>query len=80
MHVVCLINLIKCCVHHSCSLSVSLPPLLGSTGGAALTSGRVKRVKLGSHPGGVFGVSWHLGERFQLVRDPCVHFDGFAGE
>lgn len=38
------------------------------------------RVKLGSHPGGIFRVSWHLGERFQLIRDPCVHFDGFAGE
>lgn len=34
----------------------------------------------GSHSGGIFGVSWHLGERFQLVRDPRVHFDGFAGE
>lgn len=39
-----------------------------------------QRVKLGSHAGGIFGVSWHLGERFQLVRDPCVDFNGFAGE
>lgn len=39
-----------------------------------------RRVKLGSHAGGIFRVSWHLGERFQLIRDPCVHFDGFAGE
>lgn len=42
--------------------------------------GEGQKVKLGSHTGGVFWVSWHLGERFQLIRDPCVHFDGFAGE
>lgn len=34
----------------------------------------------GSHSGRIFGVSWHLGERLELVRDPRVHFDGFAGE
>lgn len=39
-----------------------------------------QKVKVGSHTGGVFGVSWHLGERFQLIWDPRVHFDGFAGE
>lgn len=39
-----------------------------------------QRVRRGSHTGGVLRVSWHLGERFQLIRDPCVHFDGFAGE
>lgn len=43
-------------------------------------AGEGQRVEPGSHSGGIFGVSWHLGERFQLVRDPCVHFDGFAGE
>lgn len=42
--------------------------------------GEGQRVKQGSHTGGVFRVSWHLGERFQLIRDPCVHFNGFAGE
>lgn len=57
------------------SLLPSLPPSSGSTGGAA-----VGRSSWGSHPRGVFRVSWHLGERFQLVRDPCVHFYGFAGE
>lgn len=38
------------------------------------------KVKLRSNTGGVFGVFWHLGERFQLIWDPCVHFDGFSGE
>lgn len=76
----CSSSLIKFCVHHSSSLSVSLPPSIGSTRGAALASERVRGSSWGSHTGGVFGVSWHLGERFQLIRDPCVHFDGFAGE
>lgn len=38
------------------------------------------KVKLGSNTGGVFGIFWHLGERFQLIWDPCVHFDGFSGK
>lgn len=38
------------------------------------------KVKLMSNTGGVFGVFWHLGERFQLIWNPCVHFNGFSGE
>lgn len=73
--------LIKFCIHHSSSLSVSLPPLSEAQEGLRWHRGEEsKKVGLGSHTGGVFRVSWHLGERFQLVRDPCVHFDGFAGE
>lgn len=56
-------------------LSVPIPL---DVGGERLRWGQ--RVKRGSSTGGVFGVSWHLGEGFQLVRDPCVHLDGFAGE
>ena len=33
-----------------------------------------------SHTGGIFGVSWHLGEGFELVRNPRVHLDGLTGE
>ena len=61
--------------------SVCFPPSSsGRTGGAALASGSFKRVRPGSQTGGVFRISWHLGERFQLIWDPCVHFNGFSGE
>lgn len=70
-------SLIKFCVHHSCSFPFLL---FGKHRRSCFDVRRVKWFKLGSHPGGVFGVSWHLGERFQLIRDPRVHFDGFAGE
>lgn len=56
----------------SCPSVPSTPPVA-----ALLLS---SKVKLGSNAGGIFGVFWHLGERFQLIWDPCVHFDGFSGE
>lgn len=72
-------SLIKFCVHHSSSLS--FPSLLVRKHRRdCIGVGEGQKVKLGSHAGGVFRVSWHLAERFQLIRDPCVYFDGFAGE
>lgn len=60
------------------------PPLQEAHEGAAASAGGTGTAGsggwAGSHSGRIFGVSWHLGERFQLVRDPRVHFDGFAGE
>lgn len=32
------------------------------------------------HTGGIFRVSWHLCERFEIIMHSSVHFDGFAGE
>lgn len=88
---VCTCVLCACGVSHqvlssfvSIILAICLCPSLlfrkHRRGCVGIWGGRVKKVGLGSHTGGVFRVSWHLGERFQLIRDPCVHFDGFAGE
>lgn len=66
------------CVNLIASLSnLSSSPSLRVRGCSVAES---SKVKLRSNTGGVFGVFWHLGERFQLVWDPCVHFDGFSGE
>lgn len=49
---------------------------------ASLSVSGQRRVGEGgrSHTGGIFRVSWHLCERFEIIMDSSVHFDGFAGE